>query len=71
MKLSDKVYNVLKWVVQIVLPAVMTLYITLAGIWNWPYTSEVSLSLAAVTTFLGVVLGISTAAYNKAKKKDE
>ncbi len=65
MKLSDKAYNVLKWVVMIALPAVNTLYAALSGVWSWPLTTEVTTTISAVTVFLGAVLGLSTAQYNK------
>ncbi len=67
MKLNNKAYNILKWLVMIVLPAVATLYTALSGVWGWPLTTEVSTSINAVTAFLGVVIGISTANYNKSK----
>lgn len=65
MKMSNKVYDVLKWIAQVVLPAIATLYFALAGIWGWPYGEEVVGTLTAVDTCLGVLLGISSAQYNK------
>lgn len=65
--LPDKVYNVLKWIVMIVLPAIGTLYSALAGIWGFPYGEQIVGTIAAITTFLGVVLGVSTTQYNKTK----
>ena len=59
------IYDVLKWVAQYLLPALGTLYFALAGTWNLPYGEEVVGTITAVDTFLGVVLGISTAQYNK------
>ena len=61
MKLNDRIYDVLKWVVMIVLPAVATLYAALAPVWGWVLT------LNAVAAFAGAILGISTAQYNKTK----
>lgn len=63
--MSNRVYDVLKWVAQYLLPALGTLYFALAGTWNLPYGEEVVGTITAVDTFLGVVLGISTAQYNK------
>lgn len=63
--MSNKVYDVMKWVAMYLIPAVGTLYFALAGIWNFPYGEEVVGTLTAVDTFLGVILGISTAKYNK------
>jgi hypothetical protein len=65
MKMSNKVYDVLKWIAMVVIPAVGTLYFALAGIWGWPYGEQVVGTLTAVDTFLGVVLGISSVQYNK------
>ena len=63
--MSDKTYNVLKWIAQYFLPALGTLYFALAGTWGLPYGEEIVGTVAAIDTFLGVVLGISTANYNK------
>lgn len=63
--LDERVYKILKYVAQIVLPAVATLYFALAGIWGFPYGEEIVGTITAVDTFLGVLLGISTATYNK------
>ena len=65
--MSNNVYNVLKWVAQVVLPAIATLYFALAGIWGFPYGEEIVGTITAVDTFLGVLLGISSAQYNKKK----
>ena len=65
MKLSNKVYDVLKWIAMSLLPAVGTLYFALSGIWGLPYGEQVVGTITAVDTFLGVILGISTATYNK------
>ena len=65
MKLSNKVYDNLKWIAMIALPAIATLYLTLAGIWGLPYGEQVSATIMAVDTCLGVLLGISTKQYNK------
>ena len=68
MKLSDKVYNTLKWITMIALPAIGTLYFALAGIWGLPYGEQIVGTITAVDTCLGVLLGISTAQYNKISK---
>ncbi len=64
-QLNNKVYDVLKWLCLIALPASGVLYAALAGLWGWPYTTEVVGTLAAIETFLGALLGVSTAQYNK------
>lgn len=65
MKMTNKVYDILKWIAQYFLPAVGTLYFALAGIWGLPYGEQVVGTITAVDTFLGVLLGISSAQYNK------
>ena len=63
--MSNKVYDILKWIALFLLPAIGTLYFALAGIWGFPYGEQVVGTITAIDTFLGVVLGISTARYNK------
>lgn len=65
MRFPDRVYEVLKWLCLIVLPAVSTLYWTLAGIWEWPYAEQVSGTIGAVCFFIGSLIGISTKTYRK------
>lgn len=65
MKLNDKLYDILKWITMIVIPALATAYVGLAAVWAWPYADEVAKSAAVVCTLLGALLGISTAEYNK------
>lgn len=67
--MNNKIYDVLKWIAQYGLPALGTLYFALAGIWNLPYGEEVVGTITAIDAFLGVLLGISTAQYNKSNKK--
>ena len=68
MKLPDSVYNILKWITMIVLPALATAYVGLAAIWGWPYADQVAKTTAVICTLLGALLGISTAQYNKDAK---
>lgn len=63
--MSNKMYDVLKWIAMVVLPAIATLYLALAGIWGFPYGEEVVGTITAIDTFLGALLGISSAKYNK------
>ena len=67
MILSDKMYDILKWIAMYLLPAMGTLYFALAGIWNFPYGEEVVGTITAIDTFLGVILGISSSNYSKTK----
>lgn len=63
--MSNKTYDILKWVAQYLLPALATLYFAVAKIWGLSYGEEIVGTITAVDTFLGVLLGISTANYNK------
>jgi len=67
MKIPSPVYDVLKWVVMIVLPALSTAYVGLAAIWHWPMADEVAKTCSVICVMLGALLGISTAEYNKQK----
>lgn len=64
-KMSNKVYDVLKIVVMIGLPALATFYSALAGIWGWPYGEQIVGTISATTVFLGAFLKISSDKYNK------
>lgn len=63
--IPNKLYDVLKWIALIVLPALGALYFGLASIWGLPYGEEIVGTIACIDTFLGAVLGISTARYNR------
>lgn len=67
MKMSNKVYDILVFIAQIVLPATATLYAALAGIWGLPYGEQIVGTIVAVDTFLGALLKISTSKYNKSQ----
>ncbi len=71
MKLNNKLYDVLKWICLIVLPAIGTLYYALAGIWGFPFGEQVVGTITAIDTFLGALIGISTLNYNKEEKNNE
>lgn len=63
MKLSDRAYSWIKWLVVIVLPAIGALYTGLSQIWTLPYASEIPATIVVICTFLGSILCISTAEY--------
>ena len=63
--MSNKAYDVLKFIAQIVLPALGTLYFALSQIWGLPYGEQIVGTITAIDTFLGALLGISSAQYNK------
>lgn len=65
MKMSNKVYDVLKWIALIVLPAAATLYAGLADTWGLPYAEQIPTTITLVNAFLGAIMMISTAQYRK------
>ena len=65
MKISNKVYDILKWIAQYLLPALGTLYFTFSTIWGLPYGEQVVGTITAIDAFLGAILGISSATYYK------
>lgn len=69
--MSNKVYDALKYVAQIVLPALATLYFALAQIWGLPYAEQIVGTITAVDAFLGAVLRITTIKYEKSLKEGE
>lgn len=71
MKLPNKVYDVLKWIALVCLPAITVFYVACAGIWGWPYADEIAKTSAAVCTLIGALIGISTAEYNKANNQNK
>jgi hypothetical protein len=71
MKMSNSTYDLLKYIAQILIPALGTLYFALANIWGLPYGEQIVGTLTAIDTFLGVLLGISNSMYssdNEVKK---
>ena len=62
---NSKVYDVLKWIALVALPATTTLWLALASIWGWPYAEAIGATLAAITAFLGALLGVSSVQYAK------
>lgn len=62
---NSKVYDVLKWITMVALPAITTLWLTLATIWGFPYAEPIGATLGAITVFLGALLGISSIQYQK------
>ena len=71
MKLSNKLYDVLKWVALICIPALATAYVGLAAVWGWPFADEVAKTAAVVCTLLGALLGISNVNYKKSVSTEE
>ena len=69
--MSNKLYDILKYIAQYVLPGLATLYFALASIWGLPYAEQIVGTITAVDAFLGLILGISTYQYNKVTKPDD
>lgn len=65
MKLNDRLYDILKWIALIFLPAAAVLYGAIAPLWGFPEPEKVVYTITAVDAFLGALLGVSTAQYNK------
>lgn len=71
MMLSNRVFDILKWVVIIAIPAATTAYVGLAAVWGWPYAEQVAKTSPVVCTLLGALLGVSTAEYNRRTAANE
>ena len=71
MILPDKLYDALKWITLVAIPALSTAFVGFASIFRWPYSDEVAKASVVVCTLLGALLGISTAQYNKQQPPDE
>lgn len=69
--MSNKVYDALKYIAQIVLPAIATLYFALAQIWGLPYGEQIVGTITAVDAFLGAILRITTIKYEASLEEDE
>lgn len=70
MKLNDKVYNVLKWICLIALPALAVFYYTLSKIWGLPFGAEIPATINAVAVLIGALIGISQINISK-EERDE
>lgn len=63
--MTNKTYDTLKWIAQLLLPALATLYAALATVWNFPYAEQIVGTISAIDVFMGAVLKISSDKYNK------
>ncbi|OLA70713.1 MAG: hypothetical protein BHW52_05015 [Ruminococcus sp. 37_24] len=68
--MSNKIYDILKYIALIVLPALGTLYFALASIWGLPYGEQVVGTITAIDTCLGALLGLSAYKYNKNESEE-
>lgn len=71
MKIPDKLYDTLKWIAVIVIPALVVLIKTVFPVWHIPCADAISTTVAAVGLFLGAIIGVSTIKYNKQKSIDD
>ncbi len=71
MKLSNKAYDVLKYIALIALPALQVFWLTIGKIWDISYTVEIGATIGAVALLLGTLLGVSTSNYNKEQRGDD
>ena len=69
--MSNKVYDILKFIAQIVLPALATFYLAIAAIWGLPYGEQIAGTIMAIDTLLGTILGVSTKKYNARKLMED
>ena len=70
MKLPDKLYDILKWIAVIVIPALCVLISTVFKAWGLPYAEPISTTVAAIGLFIGALIGVSTVAYSKNTSTD-
>lgn len=71
MKLTNKAYDILKYVALIALPALQVFWLTIGKIWDLSYTVEIGATIGAVALLLGTLLGVSTSNYNKEQRGDD
>jgi hypothetical protein len=67
MKMSNKVYDVLKWIALVALDAIGLFYSTLATIWGLPLGDQVLATCAAMSLLIGTLIGVTSAQYNKTR----
>ena len=65
MRLSDKVYDFLKWVALVAVPAVEAFWLTIGKTWGFPYLTEIGTTIAAVGLLIAALIGVSSVSYNK------
>lgn len=68
--MSNKTYDILKWIALVMLPAVGALYFGISQVWGLPYGEEIVGTISVIDTFLGALLGVSTVTYNKQNSVD-
>ena len=71
MKFDNQIYDILKWLVMVAIPAATTAYVGLAAIWGWPYSTEIAKTSAVVCALMGALLGISNLQYKIDNKETD
>lgn len=71
MKLPDNVYNFLKWLALLALPALATFYGVIGKVWDIPHTTEIVTTITAIGVLIGTLIGVSQYNINKEKSKNE
>lgn len=69
--MTNKIYDILKWISVIVIPAIVVLINTLGQVWNWAYTKEISITISAIGVFIGAVIQISSKKYNNKNTEEQ
>lgn len=68
--MSNKIYDILKWISVMVIPAIVVFINTLGKVWDWQYTTEITATISAIGVFIGAVIQVSSAKYNKVQNND-
>lgn len=68
-KIPDWLYELLKWVCLIFLPALSTAYSALAGIWGLPFAEQIPATTTVISLFLGAIIGVSSVGYNRTQSE--
>lgn len=66
--MSNKLYDILKWIALVVLPALASFYLGLGNVWNIPYPEQISATIMLIDTLLGTILGVTSIQYSKKEK---
>ena len=70
MRLSNRTYDILKWVALVVIPASATLVLTVGKIWGLPYYDNIGATISAVGLFIAAIIGVSSKDFYEIQPKD-
>lgn len=71
MRLPDRVYDAMKWICMVLIPACTTAFVGLDSVFGWGYGDTVAKVSAIACTLIGALLGISTAEYRRGEPPDQ